>query len=212
MSKEAQNMSSFRKFIKSIYHQIMDDTDDPAYKLNQYLIKMNKEIISAKEVISKQINFRNNFNQQLLEAEKLVTKRDKQADIAKKAGEEELAQKAIAESKYYTEKVQEYTTYVAETEAGIKELKEQLGTLEREYQNVLDKKNSLVARVTRANALAGIQFTLNSLQSDHFRGEIGRFDQTQNEKKDTTEDDLDEIDKSINQLKKDDESDEKPKE
>lgn len=192
----------FRDFWKTV---VSDDSEDTEYILNQYLRDMDKKIAYAKETVRKQNNFYDNFKKQREDAEKLALKREKQAGIALKAGEEELSQKALAESIHYKEKMNEYQSYIEETEDGIKVLREQLRTLELEHRNLLDKKNSLIARVTRAKALQGIQATLGSLKSEHFRGELRRVQEQITkltpEKPASTEEELDEIDKKISQLK-----------
>jgi phage shock protein A len=201
-------MGRFRRFFKSTYRQVMSDIENPESMLKQYLKDMEKEIIVVKDVISKQIGYLQNFENQHKEAQLLVIKREKQAEIAAKAGEDTLAKKATAEKIHYQAKLEEYTTYIKETEIGIADLKEKLYTLEREYLNLIDKKNSLIARISRAKAHHSIDQTLQSLQSEEILNDFQRIHDEINHlngKKEITKtseiDELDEIDLRIEKLK-----------
>jgi lia operon protein LiaH len=201
-----------RNVLKATYHQIMDDVETPESMLKQYLRDIENEIITAKEVISKQQVFYDNFRRQQEEASQLVVKRGKQAQIATKSGEDTLANKALTEMKHYETKVKEYESYALETEAGIKNLREQLAQLQREYLDLLDKKNSLVARVSLSKAKQRLNATLKSLTSEHTLGEFQRIhDQIKEMEVDKDEDSFsnateDKIDLSINQLQQSSES------
>jgi lia operon protein LiaH len=201
-------MGRFRRFFKSTYQQVISEIENPESMLKQYLKDMEKEIFIVKDVINKQISYLQNFQKQQEEAKLLVVKREKQAEIAAKAGEETLAHKAATEKIHYQAKVEEYAAYINETETGIEDLKEKLYTLEREYLNLVDKKNSLVARVHRAKAQHSINRTLEALKSEEILNDFQRINDEinhlngQNEITKTTEiEELDEIDLRIEKLK-----------
>jgi phage shock protein A len=169
---------------------------------------MEKEIITVKDVISKQIGYVTNFQQQHEEAKLLTIKREKQAEIAAKAGDENLANKALAEKAHYEMKIEEYAGYIQETETGINDLKDKLYTLEKEYSNLVDKKNILVAQVSRAKAYHSIDQTLQALKSEEMlqdfqkiHDEINHLNGQKDLTKKTEIEELDEIDLQINKLK-----------
>ncbi|MXQ54875.1 PspA/IM30 family protein [Shimazuella alba] len=200
-------MGRFRRFFKSTYNQVMNDIENPESILKQYLKDMEKEIGTVKEVISQQLIYLENFKKQQEEAHLLILKREKQAQIASKAREEELAGKALSEKAHYEIKMKEYTNYVTETESGIRDLKEKLYLLEREYLDLEDKKNNLLAQVARAKAQNSIEKTLQSLKSEQFLSDFQRiYDEIntlsgKNKISNKSElEELDEIDLSINKL------------
>jgi phage shock protein A len=201
-------MGRFRHFFKSTYRQVKNEIENPESMLKQYLHDMEKEIFDVKEVIRTQTVYLQNFQKQLEEAKLLIVKREKQAEIATKAGEVQLATKAAAEKAHYELKIEEYGTYIAETESGIVDLKDKLYTLEREYHNLVDRKNSLIARVSRAKAHHSINRTLQALKSEEILNDIQRIHDEINhlngikevsKNNETTE--LDEIDLRINKIK-----------
>jgi phage shock protein A len=200
-------MGRFRRFFKSTYRQVINEIENPESMLKQYLKDMEKEIFIVKDVISKQINYLQNFQKQYEEAKLLVVKREKQAEIASKAGEESLATRAANEKNHYEAKLEEYASYISETETGIEELKEKLYILEREYLNLVDKKNSLIARANRAKAFNSINRTLEALKSDELINDFQKINDEINHfngKKVVTEkpeiEELDEIDLQIKKL------------
>jgi len=201
-------MGRFRQFFKSTYRSVMSEIENPESMLKQYLKDMEKEIFAVKEVISDQIGYLNNFQRQHEEAKLLIIKREKQSQIAAKAGDEKLANKALAEKAHYELKLEEYASYIQETEEGINNLKDKLYTLEREYSNLVDRKNSLIARVSRAKAQHSIEQTLQSLKSEEILNDFRRIHDEINYlngqkelMKKTETDELDEIDLQINKLK-----------
>ncbi|MCH5586219.1 PspA/IM30 family protein [Shimazuella sp. AN120528] len=202
-------MGRFRRFFKSTYRQVISEIEDPESMLKQYIKDMEKEIFVVKDVISKQIGYLQNFQKQQEEAKLLVIKREKQAEIATKAGEEALAKKASNEKVHYQAKTEEYAAYITETEAGIEDLKEKLYTLEREYLNLVDKKNSLIARANRAKAYHSINQTLEALKSEELLNDFQRINDEINHlnghqkviTKTNEIEELDEIDLRIEKLK-----------
>lgn len=201
-------MGRFRRFFKSTYRQVISEIENPESMLKQYLKDMEKEIFVVKDVINKQISYLQNFQKQHEEAKLLIVKREKQAEIAFKAGEEALATRASNEKIHYQAKLEEYAAYISETETGIENLKEKLYTLEREYLNLVDKKNSLVARANRAKAHHSINRTLEALKSEELVSDFQKINDEinhlngQKELTKTTEiEELDEIDLRIQKLK-----------
>lgn len=205
-------MGRFRNFFKTTYHQVVDDIENPESMLKQYLKDTEKEIFAVKDAVNSQMEYLENFKKQQEEAKLLIVKREKQAQIAAKAGADTLADKALVEKAHYETKIEEYESYILETKTGITDLKEKQYTLEREYYNLLDKKNSLIARVNRAKVQYSIEKTLQSLKSEKLlknlqliQDDIHQLTGQKEATPNTEIDELDEIDNQINQLKKEEE-------
>lgn len=127
-------------------HEGLDQLENPVVMLNQYLRDMEKEIKQAEEAITKQTMLQANFLKEKHEAEKILTKREEQAEIAMKTGEEELAKKALMSKQRFAEKVHFYTEITEQNETKIVELKQQLAALRDKYREMKDRKYALMAR------------------------------------------------------------------
>ncbi|MBA4494147.1 PspA/IM30 family protein [Paenactinomyces guangxiensis] len=169
-------LKRLRDFLAATYHEVMDELENPEAMLKQYLREVEKEIEKAKDTIVKQQMMGKEFARQLEEAKKLAARREKQAQIAFQAGEEELSRKAFAEMKHYEAKAKEYQEYTVKSEEQVKELREQLGKLEKKYQDLKDKKNDLVARAAVAKAKYSMNATLSFVASDSALKEFKRIE------------------------------------
>ncbi|MFC7439816.1 PspA/IM30 family protein [Laceyella putida] len=165
-----------RDYLMATYHEIMDDVEKPESMLKQYLRDIEKEIGAAKEVIIKQQMLTKQFTRQAEEAKNLAARREEQTRIAQNAGEEKLAEKALAEMKYYEAKAQEYEGYAQKSIAQTEDLRHQVSKLEKKYQDLKDKKNELVARAAMAQANQRIHAMLSFTASESLLKEFQRIE------------------------------------
>lgn len=147
-------------------HEGLDGLENPVVMLNQYLRDMEEEIKRAEKAISKQMLLQSSFTKDLEQAKGMVQKRMEQAEFAVKAGEEELARKALLSKVEFEEKVQYYTELVNNNEKSISDLKAQLTKILEKYQQLRDKKHALIARANAAKTKEGMQKTLSTFQNE----------------------------------------------
>ncbi|MEB1808005.1 MAG: PspA/IM30 family protein [Bacillaceae bacterium] len=152
-------------------HEGLDQLENPVVMLNQYLRDMEKEIVSAEKAITKQMTIKANFEKQKSEAVELMKKRGQQAELALKAGEEQLAKKALLSKKQYEEKVSYYEEVCLQNDEKIAELKDQLYEMREKYQEMKDKKVVLIARANAAKTKQSMDEAMDRF--DHEKAQAG---------------------------------------
>jgi phage shock protein A len=87
------------------------------------------------------------LRQQYLGAEEMRQKREHQALLALKAGEEEMARLVLQEKLMHEEKAAQYKELYDRSRDHLVELEEQLGQLQADYREVADKRSYYMARL-----------------------------------------------------------------
>jgi phage shock protein A len=144
----------------------LDQVENPVVMLNQYLRDMESEISKAESAVVKQTTVEQKFHQQFQEAQTMVEKRTRQANLALNAGEENLARKALHEKKHYTQKVEQHQKHFEEASKQVKELKQQLAEMKDKYQELRDKKYSLMARANAAKTKQQMSTTMAQFDNE----------------------------------------------
>ena len=143
-------MSVFRR-IRDItvatLNEKLEQSQDPVRLIDQFLHSTRQDIAEAEKLQQQcQVHSRQ-LKQQVDQAETMRFKREEQALLALKAGEEHLAKLALQEKLIYEEKIEQYQGLLSSSLESLKEIEEQLGELRMEYQTVYSKRQYYVARV-----------------------------------------------------------------
>src|SRR5690625_8030403 len=90
--------------ISSDLHDMMDkkEQNNPVAALNHYLRKSEQEKERVRKLVDRQYKLKDEFTREYHKAQDLADKREKQAEIAQKAGEEDMYQldrKSVVEGK-----------------------------------------------------------------------------------------------------------------
>jgi len=143
-------MSVFRR-IRDItvatLNEKLEQSQDPVRLIDQFLHSTRQDIVEAEKLQQQcQVHSRQ-LKQQVDQAENMRDKREEQALLALKAGEDHLAKLALQEKLIYEEKIEQYQGLLTSSLESLKEIEEQLGELRMEYQTVYSKRQYYVARV-----------------------------------------------------------------
>jgi len=143
-------MSVFRR-IRDItvatLNEKLEQSQDPVRLIDQFLHSTRQDIVEAEKLQQQcQVHSRQ-LKQQVDQAENMRDKREEQALLALKAGEDHLAKLALQEKLIYEEKIEQYQGLLTSSLESLKEIDEQLGELRMEYQTVYSKRQYYVARV-----------------------------------------------------------------
>ncbi|WP_164215117.1 PspA/IM30 family protein [Virgibacillus sp. YIM 98842] len=120
--------------ISADLHDMMDkkEQNNPVAALNHYLRKSEQEKERVRKLVDRQYKLKDEFTREYHKAQDLADKREKQAEIAQKAGEEEMYQFALKEQ-------QEYQNRADRMKASRREALEQLEILEQKYEEMKHK-------------------------------------------------------------------------
>ncbi|MFD2208378.1 PspA/IM30 family protein [Virgibacillus halophilus] len=120
--------------ISADIHQLLDQKEQrsPITALNQYLRQSEQEKEKVRRLIERQHRLKEQFASEYLKAQELADKRKKQADIAERAGEEEMRDFAVKEFEEYNARASRMKTAKDDAAA-------QLESLERKYEEMKHK-------------------------------------------------------------------------
>ncbi|MGO4533133.1 PspA/IM30 family protein [Paenibacillus sp. 2TAF8] len=143
-------MSVFRRMrditVASL-NEHLEQSQDPVKLIDQFLVSTRQDIGEAEKLRHQYASHTRQMKQQADQASAMVNKREEQASMALKAGEEHLAKLALQEKILHEEKIDQYNELYTQSAAALQELDEQINQLKAEYQNVYSKRQYYYARM-----------------------------------------------------------------
>ncbi|CAG9607230.1 PspA/IM30 family protein [Pseudoneobacillus rhizosphaerae] len=144
-----------KDMITADLHNVMDQKEkkNPIVLLNQYLRQSELETEKVRKLVERQYQLREEFTRELGYATEMANKRKHQAEVAQKAGEQQLFEFATAEQQQFEERV-------VRLEGSLQTVQGQLNNLEKKYEEMKHKLKDMNIRrmelmgrenVTRAN-------------------------------------------------------------
>ncbi|WP_440112589.1 PspA/IM30 family protein [Paenibacillus sp. QZ-Y1] len=143
-------MSVFRRMrdiTVATLNEHLEQSQDPVKLIDQFLVSTRQDIGEAEKLRHQYASHTRQMKQQADQAAGMVYKREEQASMALKAGEEHLAKLALQEKILHEEKMEQYNELYAQSNAALQELDEQIDQLKSEYQNVYSKRQYYYARM-----------------------------------------------------------------
>lgn len=144
-------MSGILKRVRDItmatLNERLDKVEDPVRLIDQFLMRTRHDINEADRLYQQYVMHANQMRNQMNQAQELCSRREQQAMLALKAGEEFAAKIALQEKLMHEDKVQQYSELYEKSKDAILELEEQLNMLKSEYQAVYDKRQYYIARM-----------------------------------------------------------------
>ncbi|MGQ4669179.1 PspA/IM30 family protein, partial [Metabacillus halosaccharovorans] len=130
----ANIFTRLKETIAADLHEALDQKEqkNPIAVLNHYLRQCEAETEKVRKLVERQYLLKDEFNREYNEAVHLAEKRQRQAEIALKAGETELYEFALREQSHYEERV-------ARLEESRQQTTRQLEELEQKYEEMKHK-------------------------------------------------------------------------
>lgn len=125
----------------------LEKAEDPVKLIDQFLWSTRDDIIQAERLQQQYLMHTNQLKAQWLQAEQNIDQKEKQAMIALKAGEENIARSLLTEKTMFVETANNYRELYEQSNNSLLELEAQLKELRTEYQMVYDKRAYYVARM-----------------------------------------------------------------
>lgn len=128
-------------------NEMLESSEDPVRLIDRYLHTQREQIEQSERLYRECLNHAQSLRQQVLQAEQMKEKREQQALIALKAGEEDIAKLALQEKLIHEEKADQYRELYEQSKLSVLELEEQLNQLKADYQEVAAKRGYYQARL-----------------------------------------------------------------
>ncbi|WP_066400155.1 PspA/IM30 family protein [Cytobacillus eiseniae] len=144
-----------RDTLKADLNEVLDrkENQNPIGLLNQYLRECEHETEIARKLVDRQVQLKDEFEKELVEAAELAEKRKHQAEIASKAGETELYQFALAEQDHYSDRADRLRVSLKYVQGQLEELEGKYEEMKHKLKDMHIRRMELMGRenVTRAN-------------------------------------------------------------
>lgn len=183
--------SRFSTMVKSWLNFFIGKAEDPEKMLNQMVLEMQEQLISAKRQVAIAIADEKRLSKQYQDEVATANEWERKAMLAVSAGNDSLAQQALERQSEHAQLAQGYSENWTAQKNAVENLKTALTTLNDKVEEARRKKNLLVARAKRAEAQQTIATTMSSLSQnnalDSFNRMSEKIDQIEAEASATTE-------------------------
>lgn len=168
-------ISRVRTLFKANVNTALDSMEDPVKGLEVTIEDMRREIADAKKKVAASIAQEKSLKLELEEAEAAVAKWDEKAATAVKAQRDDLAKDALKEKGKAQNRIPALKSRCEHFQQENARLKDELHTMESQYEQALARKEEMVAKAKVADARSSlIQNPPSSLRSEENQASFSR--------------------------------------
>lgn len=149
----------------------LEQSQDPVKLIDQFLHSTREEIGEAERLYQQYASHTKQLQQQVNQATAMRNKREEQALLALKAGEDHLAKLALQEKIIHEEKLEQYSGLLETSQQSLFELESQLNEFKIEYQTVYSKRQFYAARMESLR----LQQRMNQRASAYGGGDVPKM-------------------------------------
>ena len=149
--------------IKSNLNDLISKSEDPEKMLNQVILDMNQQLVEAKKQVAVAIADEKRLQKQFQNEQSVADEWEKKAMMAVRAGNDELAKEALLRKKEHDALAGQFKDQWDKQKVATDQLKTALRALNNKIEEAKRKKNVLIARKRRAEAMKSIQETMSGL-------------------------------------------------
>lgn len=151
------------QLIKSNLNDLINRSEDPEKMLNQVILDMNTQLVEAKKQVAIAIADEKRLEKQFRAESANAEEWERKAMLAIRAGDDVLAKEALMRKKEHDSITAAYQDQWQKQKAAVDQLKAALRALNDKIEEAKRKKNVLIARKRRAEAMKSIQETMHGL-------------------------------------------------
>lgn len=137
----------FRDITAATFNEMLERSEDPVQLIDRYLSEQANQIRESERLLQQCIAHAASLRQQYIAAEQMKDRREQQAVIALKAGEEEVARLALREKMQQEERYEQYKSLYDQSKLSIMELEDQVQQLKADYDEIASKRSYYIARL-----------------------------------------------------------------
>lgn len=145
----------------------IDKMEDPVSMLKQYIRDLEVEIEKAEKSLSNQLFIEKKYEYIIKEAEAVIIKRARQAQLAVDQNEDEIAKLALQDKLAQEKKLSSVQVAYEVTRKQTTMLYSQIKKLQETYEELQQKKLALISRVNAAQATNQVNQTLVSFSPEN---------------------------------------------
>lgn len=174
--------SRLTDLLKANINDLLDKAEDPEKMVKQLIIDMEEQVDEATRALGQAMASEKTAARQLETAKASVTEWEEKAKMALKAGNEDLARKAL-ESKVNVEKqVVSFETAYNTISAQTAQLRSQVSELKGKLEEARSRQNLIIARSKMADAAEGVARSISSTNTDSAFSKLDKMEKKVSEK------------------------------
>lgn len=158
------------KRLKSIaladVHEVLDKAEDPVSMLKQHIRDMEEQLVKAQQALAGQLGLEKQCEALVVQAQAVVEKRLRQANLAIERNEDEAAKLALQDKIVNERRLLAYKQQYEAVQAKTAELQSKVKVLQEKYEELKLKQQELASRAHTAKAVQAIQTTISSFGAD----------------------------------------------
>lgn len=173
-------MGLFQRFItalKANLNHLIGRAEDPEKMLNQTLLDMQEQLVTAKRQVAIAIADEKRLAQQFEQERANSAEWERKAMMAVNSSRDDLATQALERKTEHDKLAQGFGQQWQSQKAAVEQLKVALQQLTVKIEDAKRKKNLLVARAKRAEAQKTIQETMSGMSSNSALDTISRMEE-----------------------------------
>lgn len=143
-------MKRIRDISVATLNDRLEKAEDPVRLIDEYLHGQIEQIRQSEKLLQQCLQHASQLKTQYQQAEEWMNKREEQALLALKAGEDDLARLALQEKLLHQEKYEQYKKLYDDTMESTNELSRQLEQMKNDYREVYNKRQYYIARMESA--------------------------------------------------------------
>jgi phage shock protein A len=155
----------------------LERSEDPVRLIDQYLAAQREQLQQSEKLYQQCVSHAAALRQQYLTALETKEKREHQALLALKAGEEHMARVVLQEKLQAEEKSEQYRDLYEQAKQSILDLDEELQQLKADYREVADKRSYYLARMESARLQQRLHARMSSVAQDATPRMFGRLEE-----------------------------------
>ena len=151
------------QLLKSNLNDLISRAEDPEKMLNQVILDMNTQLVEAKKQVAVAIADEKKLQKQYTNEASVSEEWERKAMMAVRAGDDALAKEALMRKKEHEQLAATLKDQWEKQRTAVEQLKTALRALNNKIEEAKRKKNVLIARKRRAEAMKSIQETMSGL-------------------------------------------------
>lgn len=143
-------MKRIRDITVATLNEHLEQAEDPVRLIDQYLTARREQLQQSERLYQQCVGHASAMRQQYLLALETKEKREQQALVALKAGEEQMARIVLQEKLQAEEKSEQYKKLYEDAQQSVLDLGEEMKQMRADYQEVYEKRSYYLARMESA--------------------------------------------------------------
>lgn len=163
--------------LKANINDLIDRAEDPEKMVKQIIIDMEEQVSDATQALGQAMASERQAQKQLENSRKSSADWEEKAKMALKAGNQELAKKALENKVTVDQNLASFETAYNQISTQTAELRDRVGLLKQKLEEARMKQSMLVARAQMAEAQKGVATTLSNTSSDSAFAKLDKMEQ-----------------------------------